>query len=93
MSRPRIDHMPGHLGDMLTVATVVAFIAAIVGTVLGNDIGRTAGGVAVAAIVAAPLLRVAILGVHWWRQHDRRFALTAVALLAITGAGAALALL
>ena len=93
MSRPRIDHLPGHLGDMLTAATVVAFLAAIVGSVMSNDIGSVAGGVAVAAIVAAPLLRVAILGVHWFRQHDRRFALAAASLLFVTASGAALALL
>ena len=93
MNRPRIDHMPGHLGDMLTAATIVAFLATVIGTVMSNDLGHVAGGVAVAAIIAAPLLRVAILGVHWWRQHDRRFALTAAALLAVTAVGAALAML
>ena len=42
----------------------------------------------VALLLAIPVARVGWLGVRWWRLGDRRFALVAVALLAVIAAAA-----
>ena len=81
------------LKPMMLVATVAAFALAIVGSFNRGPVGTTAAGLAVAMMVAAPLVRVLVVGAHWWRIGDRRFALVAICLLAIVGSGALIALL
>lgn len=78
---------------MILVTTVATFVLAVVGSFNRGTLGTTAAGLAVAAIVAVPLVRVVVFGLHWWRIGDRRFAGRAVALLAVVGAGAIIALL
>ena len=78
---------------MVRAATVIALAAAVAGTVTKGEVSSVFGGVAVGLIIAAPLLRVAMLGARWTHLHDRRFAAAAFALLVVTGAGAVLALL
>lgn len=93
MTEPVISLPPRVLPGLLAVATVVAFVAGLLGTVLSGDVANWFGGVAVAVIIAAPLLRVAILGVCWARNGDRRYAAVAGALLLLTAVGAGLAFL
>lgn len=81
------------LKPMMLVATAVAFALALVGSFNRGAIGTTAAGLAVALIVAAPLLRVVVIGAHWWRIGDNRFMAVAIGLLGIVGAGAIIALL
>lgn len=78
---------------MMLVATIAAFALAIVGSFDRGTIGTTAAGLAIAIIVAVPLLRVVVVGTHWWRIGDRRFALVAIGLLGLVGSGAIIALL
>ena len=81
------------LGWGLLLATGVAFVLAIVGSFVGGSVGTTTAGLSVAVIVAVPLLRVLVVGAHWWRIGDRRFAAVSLALLAVVGSGAIIALL
>jgi uncharacterized membrane protein YczE len=75
----------------LTWLTRLILVAAASGAVLPSRVGTAFATAAVAAVVAAPLVRVAWL-IHRWRQeHDRRFVLVGLALLAVVGIGAALA--
>lgn len=93
MNAPVLDGVPRGVAAMVRVATVLALAAAVVGTVTKGRLSSIFGGVAVGLVIAAPLVRVAMLGARWTHIHDRRFAVAAFALLAVTGAGAALALL
>lgn len=93
MSAPVVDAPPRLVGLLLRVAVPVAFAAAVAGTFTSGRISRTFGGVAVGVVVAAPLLRVAVLGAHWARRSDVRFAVAAAGLLVVAGSGALLALL
>ena len=93
MSAPVLDEVPRGVAAMVRVATVLALATAVAGTVTKGQVSSVFGGVAVGLIIAAPLLRVAILGARWTHLHDRRFAVAAFVLLAVTGAGAVLALL
>lgn len=81
------------LKPLMLVATIAAFALAIVGSFSRGTLGTTAAGLAVATIVAVPLLRVVVVGTHWWRIGDRRFALVAIGLLGLVGSGAIIALL
>lgn len=90
---PVLDVLPRGTAMLLKVAAVIALAAAVVGTVARGRVSSVFGGIAVAVIVAAPLLRVAMLGVRWLRIGDRRFAAAAAGFLFVTAAGAALALL
>jgi hypothetical protein len=89
----RVDPPVRGITPVMVVALGVAFTAAVVGTVTRGTVSRYAGGVAVAVIAAAPLVRVAMLGIAWWHRHDRRYALVALGLLLVVAAGAGLALL
>ncbi|MFZ9630202.1 MAG: hypothetical protein ACO3C1_12735 [Ilumatobacteraceae bacterium] len=90
-TRPDVDVEPPHLVAVLRSALVVAFAAGVVGVVTRGRVARVAGIVTVAAIVAAPLARVAMLVVHWARRRDTAFVVAGVALLVITATGALLA--
>ena len=81
------------LRPMLLLATGSAFVLAILGSFAGGSLGRTTAGLSVAVIVAVPLLRVLAVGAHWWRIGDRRFAAVCIALLAVVGLGAIIAML
>jgi len=81
------------LKPMVVAATVAAFALSLVGSFTQGTLGTTASGLAIATVVAVPLLRVAMFGVHWWRIGDRRFAAIAAVLIAIVGSGAVIALL
>lgn len=89
----RLDTPIRALAPLMLGATVAAFVLAIVGALLGDGVGNVAAGGAVGVIVAVPLIRVVILGIHWLRIGDKKFALIAAALLTIVGFGAILALL
>ncbi|HKN90621.1 MAG TPA: hypothetical protein VJ622_10085 [Acidimicrobiia bacterium] len=77
----------------LRLATRITLVAALAGTVIPGDTGRRASAAAVGLVIAAPLLRVSWLAYRWWRWGDRLFASVAASLLAVVGAGAAIALL
>ena len=74
----------------LSAAAVIVFGLAATGSLIPGDAGEVLDGAAVAFVVAAPLARVAGLGIDFAREHDWRFALAALALLGVIAAGAAL---
>ncbi len=78
---------------VLTWTTRALLVVALVSVVV-PDPARTVLAVAVvAAVVAAPLLRVAWLVLRWTHEHDRRFAVAGTGLLAVIGLGGTLAAL
>lgn len=77
----------------LTWLTRLVILAGVLGAVLPGRAGIATATGAVAAIVAAPLGRVAWLTFRWSQEHDRRFELLGAVLLAVVAAGAALAAL
>ena len=79
------------LKPLMLVATIAALALAVVGAFNRGALGTAAAGWAVGIIVAVPLLRVVVVGAHWWRIGDRRFALISASLLALVGAGAIIA--
>jgi hypothetical protein len=76
----------------LTLLTTSVLVLSTVATLLPGPAGDGLGVAVVAAIVAAPLVRVAWLVFRWWQEGDRRFVVTGAALLAIVGIGALLTL-
>lgn len=86
---------PGARGvsALLRVGVVVAFVGAVIGMLGDSAVHQGAAGVAIGVVVAVPLLRVLLLAGHWARLGDRRFAVTALALVAVAGCGALLALI
>lgn len=74
----------------LTSLTWAVVVAGLVSAVLPGPARIAVATGAVVAVVAAPLLRVAWLVHRWSQEHDRRFQLLGVALLAVVAAGAAL---
>jgi hypothetical protein len=77
----------------LTWLTRLVIVGGLLGAVLPGRAGIAAATGAVAAIVAAPLARVAWLTFRWSQEHDRRFEVLGAALLAVVAAGATLAAL
>lgn len=75
----------------LRTAQAAAFIASLAGAVVPGRVGVIGATIAVAAVVAAPLVRVAWLAVRWFRKGDYRFALTALVLLGVIAFGASVA--
>ena len=89
----QVDTPVRGLKPLMLAATIAAFALAVVGSFSHAKLGTTAAGLAVGIIVALPLVRVVVVGSHWWRGGDRRFALVAAALLAVVGLGAIIAIL
>jgi hypothetical protein len=89
----QVDPPVRGITPVMVAALAIAFASAVVGTFTRGSVSRYAGGVAVVAVAAAPLVRVAMLGLAWWHRHDRRYALVAFSLLLVVAAGAGLALL
>jgi len=81
------------LRPILFGATAAALAFAFLGSVTSGALRSTLAGVSVAIVITVPLLRVVVVGGHWWRIGDRRFAAIAAALLAVVGSGALIALL
>lgn len=81
------------LRPTLFAATTAAFVLSVVGAFTSGRFGTAARGAAIGIVVGLPLLRVVVVGGHWWRIGDRRFAALAFALLGVVAAGALLALL
>ncbi len=81
------------LPPLMLVATIAALVLATVGAVVDGGAGTVTAGFAVGVIVAVPLIRVIIVGIHWLRIGDRRFAIVAIALLSVVGLGALFALM
>lgn len=75
----------------LTWLTRLVIVTGVLGAVLPGRAGVATATGAVAAIVAAPLARVAWLTFRWSQERDRRFEVLGAALLAVVAAGAALA--
>lgn len=89
----KIDSPIRGLSSTMSAATVLAFTLALLGAFLRGTGGSIAAVAAIGVVVAVPLLRLVVLGAHWWRIGDRRFAAAAIAVLAIVGSGALLAML
>lgn len=81
---------PADVRALRLAAIAVALIAGVAFVVPGPA-GNALAVVAVAAAVGAPLARLARVGVGFARERDWRFAALAAAVLAVVGAGAALA--
>jgi uncharacterized membrane protein YhaH (DUF805 family) len=79
---PRIGRQR-YLARALEVLMVLTVIVAGATLVLPGRAGEVAGTAMVAALIAAPVVRVGWLLVRWARLGDRRFALTAAALLGV----------
>ena len=77
-------------GPALTWLTRIVLVAGVLGAVLPGDAGTAVATAAVAAVVAAPLLRVAWLVYRWTQERDRRFVVLGSAVLGVIAAGAAL---
>ena len=75
----------------LTWLTRLVIVAGVLGALLPGAAGIAVATAAVAAVVAAPLVRVAWLTFRWTQEDDRRFVTLGVALLTVVAAGAALA--
>jgi hypothetical protein len=80
------------LAIYLRVALALAMVLGVAAVVLPDEWGEEVAGVAmVVVLIAAPIGRVVWLLVRWLRRGDRRFALAAIALLAVMGVALALA--
>ena len=77
-------------GPALIWLTRVVLVAGVLGAVLPGVAGTAVATGAVAAVVAAPLLRVAWLVFRWTQERDRRFVVLGSAVLAVIAVGAAL---
>lgn len=71
----------------------VVLAVSLASAVLGGPVGRVLAIVAVAAVVAAPLTRVCWLILRWTQEHDGRFVLLGVVVIAVVTSGAVLATL
>ena len=81
----------GHYqGPALTWLSRIVIVAGVLGWALPGAAGVAVATAAVAAVVAAPLLRVAWLVLRWRQERDRRFQVLGVGLLAVVALGAAL---
>jgi membrane protease YdiL (CAAX protease family) len=87
---PKADRQR-RLRRFLVALVALAGVMALAAVLLPGAAGEVAGAIALGLVIAAPLARVAWLGVRWWRKGDRRFALTALAVLLVVAVGVALA--
>jgi hypothetical protein len=71
------------LATYLRVCLAVVLVVAVVAVVVPDDQVDRVGAFMVAVLILAPIGRVVWLLVRWLRRGDRRFALAAVALLAV----------
>lgn len=89
-----VSSIRGHYqGPGLTWLTRIVMVAGLAAAVLPGAAGIAVATAAVAAVVAAPLLRVAWLVLRWSQEDDRRFELLGVALLVVVTLGAVLSAL
>ena len=70
-----------------------AFVLAVAALVVPGEVGTALGVALVVVLVAFPLVRVALASLRFSRIGDRRYALLALALLAIVAVGSASAVL
>ena len=89
---PWWPHRQAALARAGRVAVVAVLVAAALAALLPDEAGSAAGALMVGLLVAAPLVRVAWLGIRWARKGDRRFALVAAGLLAVVATGTVVAL-
>ena len=79
------------LHRLVQAAAAAALVLGVLGATLPGDAGTATGTAAVSVVVGAPLVRVAWLSGRWLRKGDVRFAVLAVVLLAVVGAGVGIA--
>lgn len=84
---------PSWWGPASTATVGCAVVLAAGALLLPGTAARACGTAMVALLIAAPLLRVAVLGWGWLRAGDRRFAISAAAVLGVVAAGAIAAVL
>ena len=63
----------------------------VAASVVAGPLRDALAGTAIGLIIAAPLVRLCWLMHRWRQEHDRRFVLAGLGVLAIVTAGAALA--
>jgi uncharacterized membrane protein YhaH (DUF805 family) len=76
------------LGRVLVVLVTVVGVLAVATLVTPGELSDQLAVITVAALIAAPVIRVAWLAVRWLRLGDRRFALVSLALLVVVGVAA-----
>jgi len=86
-----LDEPVPWMAMVLRISVLLAVALAVAGAVMDGDFGRFSAGACVVVIVALPLLRVVVQGLHWARIRDLRFALAAAGLLAVVATGAIIA--
>ena len=72
---------------LVVITATLTFLAALT-VVLTAPAEEPVAVATVAMLLAAPLLRIAWLGVRWWRLGDRRFAFVAAGLLGVVALAA-----
>lgn len=73
------------LWRVVTALAVVVGVLATAATLTTGETAEVLSAATVAALVGAPLVRVAWLAARWFRLGDYRFAVTAAGLLALSG--------
>lgn len=87
---PRAHRFERLVASLRIAAWIVAALA-LVTLALPADAGKVPGSVLLAALIVAPLARVAWFVQRWARRGDRRFAAVGFAVLVVVAVGAALA--
>lgn len=77
----------------LTWLIRVVLVIAVLGGLVDHPAGRFLAGASVAAIVAAPLLRLAWLVFRWVQEGDRRFVGVGLGVMVVVAGGGVLAAL
>lgn len=84
---PRLVRRRVLVRALIVLTATLSALAALV-VVLPAPAEEPVAVATVALLIAAPVLRVAWLGVRWWRLGDRRFALVAAALIGVVALAA-----